>query len=89
VYAFLTSPMDSVCSAHVMLLDLVTLIIFGDDYKLWRYSLCNFLHPPVTLSPLVPNISLHNPFSNTSAYVVPFVRVTKYCTHTDLQGNAV
>jgi hypothetical protein len=33
---------------------------------------------------LVRNIPLNNPFSNTSAHVVPFVRETKYCTHTDM-----
>jgi hypothetical protein len=87
VYAFLASPVDSVCSAHLMLLNLVTPIILGDDYKLWRSSLCNFLHPPVIFSPLVRNIPLKNPFSNTSAYVFPFVSETKYCTRTDLQGN--
>jgi hypothetical protein len=44
---------------------LITRIIFGDEYRSLRSSLCSLLHSPVTLSILGPNIR-STLFSNTS-----------------------
>jgi hypothetical protein len=44
---------------------LIILIILGEEYKLWSFSLCSFLQPPVTLSLFGPNILLSTLFSNT------------------------
>jgi hypothetical protein len=50
MFAFLISPMRATRSAHIILLDLIVLIILGEDYKLCNSSLCNLLHPPVSVT---------------------------------------
>jgi hypothetical protein len=45
-YAFLVSSMHATCCTHLILFALITLLIFGDAYKLWCSSLCSLLQPP-------------------------------------------
>ena len=59
------SPIRATCPTHLILLDFITRKILGEEYRSLSSSLCNFLHYPVTLSLLGPNILLSTPFSNT------------------------
>ena len=59
------SPVLATCPAYVIVLDLFTRIIFGEEYRSLSFSLCSFLHSPITSSLLEPNILLSILFSNT------------------------
>ena len=59
LYASLLSTMPATCPTHLILLDLITWLIFGEEDRSYSFSLCSLLHSPVG-----PNIFLSTLFSN-------------------------
>jgi hypothetical protein len=65
LYMPLLSPIRATSPARLILLDLITCTISGEQYRSLSYSLWSFLHSLVTSSLIDPNISLSTLFSKT------------------------
>jgi hypothetical protein len=63
-------------------LDLITQIIFGEEYKSWNSSVWNFLQSSVTSSLLGPNIFLSTQFSDTHSLCSSFLCANLTTNHT-------
>jgi hypothetical protein len=65
--------MRATCLTHFTLLDLISLIISGEEYKLWNSTLCSLLQLPRTSSLLGPNILFSTCSQTPSIYILPLV----------------
>jgi hypothetical protein len=85
LYKFLISLIHATYPVHIALHNLVTLIIFGEEYKLWRSH--NALLQYLNTSPfLSQNIPLSTLFWSTLC-VPPLMWETKFQTHSKEKEN--
>ena len=70
-------PMHATCPIHLILLDLITPLIAGKEYRLQSSLLCSLLYSPLTQSILGPNIFSSTVATNTVS-LQPRVNVPPY-----------
>jgi hypothetical protein len=57
------SPMRATFPFHLILIDMIVLVLFGEEYELRKFSLCNFLNPDTASAMLGSYFLLNTLFS--------------------------
>jgi len=78
--ASLLSLIHATCADNLIILDLITPMITGEECRAYNSSLCSLLHSPVTSSLLGSNILLSTLFSNTLS-LCSFLSVSDQASH--------
>ena len=86
LYTPLLFLMRASCSAN-LILNFITQTILNGKYRSLSYSLCSFLHSPVTSSLRGPNILLNTIFSKILSQRFSLNVWTKFHTHTKQQAK--
>jgi hypothetical protein len=79
----LSSPIHATCPTHLIILELINWIIFGEEYRSLSSSLDSFLHSPDTLFLLGPNIQ-HSILTHPQPMFLPHC---EWPSFTPIQNN--
>jgi len=85
LYTPLLSPIRATSPAHLIILNMITRKILGEQYRSLNSS-CSFLHSPVTSSLLGPNILLNKLFSNNLS-LRSFLNINDQVSHPYVHYN--
>ena len=81
------SPMCGMCPTNFILLDLIILTMFCEEYKPCSSSVCHFLQPPLTSSLIGSNVFNILLLNKVILKAHSSVNVTKFHTHTKQQAK--
>lgn len=70
-YEFLSAPTYAACSAHLMHLDLIVLIMLHIQFNFGSYMLCNFHYSIVILSALEPHVLVISSLFSDTIHFIP------------------